>query len=251
MKLLLLLIVAATGGAANALAGGGTFLVFPAMLLAGVPSVIANATASLIMMPGGVASAWVYRTTFGQISHCELIELTIASLLGAALGSLLLLSTSNAAFSNLVPWLLLLAALVFTFAPKLRAVAARSARKPSAILLLVGQFVIGVYGGYFGAGMGVLMIALFLIASSMTVQTANGLRLICGTAINVLAVAIFAWRGALDYKLGIPMLLAGIVGGYLGARIVSRLKESTARNAILVYAWALTAWFFGRQLMRG
>jgi uncharacterized membrane protein YfcA len=247
LRLLLLLVTAIIGGAANALAGGGTFLVFPALLVAGVPSVVANATASLVMVPGVIASAWVYRGTFGALSRSDLTRLTIASLIGSAVGSFLLLSTPNSTFSELVPWLLLIAAVVFTVAPRLRAAAAKSTAGESAALLLGGQFVIGIYGGYFGAGMGVLMIALFLIASSMTVQTANGIRLICGSAINVLAVILFAWRGALDYKLGLPMLVAAIGGGYVGARLVSRLKESTARTAILTYAWALTIWFFARQ----
>jgi hypothetical protein len=249
LTFILLLAVAVIGGAANALAGGGTFLVFPALLFAGVPSVVANATASLIMMPGGVASAWVYRQTFGELPRREIIELTIVSLIGSAVGSVLLLSTTNTTFSKLVPWLLLIAAIVFTLAPKLRAIAAKSSGSKSTVLLLAGQFIIGLYGGYFGAGMGVLMIALFLIASSMTVQTANGIRLICGTAINVLAVILFAWRGALNYKVGIPMLVAGIAGGFFGAHLVRRMKESTARNAILTYAWALTAWFFIKQLL--
>ena len=249
MTFVLLLLVAAVGGAANALAGGGTFLVFPALLFAGVPSVVANATASLIMMPGGVASAWVYRRTFTNLPRKEIIELTVVSLIGSAVGSVLLLSTTNTTFSKLVPWLLFIAAIVFTLAPKLRAMAAKSSGAKSSVLLLAGQFVIGLYGGYFGAGMGVLMIALFLIASSMTVQTANGIRLVSGTAINLLAVILFAWRGALDYKVGLPMLVAGIVGGFFGARVVRKLKESTARNAILTYAWILTVWFFVKQFL--
>src|SRR6185437_2426583 len=97
-----------------AVIGGGTFLVFPALLFAGVPSVIANATASLIMMPGGVASAWVYRRTFGDLPRREIIQLTVVSLIGSAAGSVLLLSTTNTTFSKLVPWLLLIAAIVFT-----------------------------------------------------------------------------------------------------------------------------------------
>jgi uncharacterized membrane protein YfcA len=250
LTLILLLVAALIGGAANALAGGGTFLVFPALLLAGVASVKANATASLIMMPGGIASAWVYRGSFHKLSQRELIQLTLVSLVGSAVGSLLLLSTPNTTFSDLVPWLLLIAAGVFTLAPKLRAAASRSASRKSAILLVTGQFIIGVYGGYFGAGMGVLMIALFLIASSMDIQTANGIRLICGTAINILAVALFAWRGALDYTVGIPMLVAGIVGGFLGAKVVARLSEKVARTAILIYAWGLTVWFFVKPFVR-
>jgi uncharacterized membrane protein YfcA len=85
------------------------------------------------------------------------------------------------------------------------------------------------------------------VASNLGVQGANGIRLLCGTAINLLAVALFAWRGALDWKLGIPMLVAGIAGGYLGALAVKRLSENTARRAILIYAWVLTAYFFARQ----
>lgn len=256
MKFFLLLLSALLGGGANALAGGGTFLVFPALLLAGVASVKANATASLIVVPGAIASAWVYRRKLagqnvaGQ-NASFMARIVAVSLAGAAAGSLLLLNTSNGTFSNLVPWLLLLAATVFTLAPKLREAAAKSAKRDSGTHssvtgLLIGQFAIAVYGGYFGAGMGVLMLSLFLIASRMDVQGANGLRLLCGSAINVLAVALFAWRGALDYRLGLPMLGAAIAGGYLGALIVRRLKENTARRAILIYAWALTAYFFIR-----
>jgi hypothetical protein len=126
-------------------------------------------------------------------------------------------------------------------------VAARAAGHKSTTLLLIGQFIIAVYGGYFGAGMGVLMIALFLAAANMEVQSASGLRLICATAVNLLAVLLFALRGALDWKTGIPMLIAGIAGGYLGARVMRRLDEKAARYTILVYAWGLTVWFFLRR----
>jgi uncharacterized membrane protein YfcA len=246
----LLLLAALVGGAANALAGGGMFLVFPALLLAGVRSVKANATASLIMMPGGIAAAWVYRRTLDGQSRREIVQLVLASLAGSAVGSVLLLSTSNGMFSNLVPWLLLIAAIVFSLAPRIRAMAEKSAGRRSVAALLTGQLIISVYGGYFGAGMGVLMIALFLIASRMNVQGANGVRLICSTAINVLAVSLFAWRGALDWKLGLPMLTAGSVGGYLGALVVRRFNENAVRIAILVYAWGLTAYFFARQIWK-
>ncbi len=114
------------------------------------------------------------------------------------------------------------------------------------MLLFTGQFVIALYGGYFGAGMGVLMIALFLAAANMGVQEASGLRMLCATAVNILAVILFAARGALDWKFGLPMFVASIVGGYLGATVFTRLSDKTARNAILVYAWALTVWFFAR-----
>src|SRR5581483_5657215 len=97
------------------------------------------------------------------------------------------------------------------------------------------QFIIALYGGYFGAGMGVLMIALFLAAANMDVQSGNGVRLLCGTAINLLAVGVFAMRGAIEWRVGLPMLIAGVAGGYLSARGMQRLSEKAARNAILVY----------------
>jgi uncharacterized protein len=246
MTLVLLLLAAFGGGAANALAGGGMFLVFPALLLAGVASVRANATASLVMVPGAFVSAWVYRRTLDGVSGSLLTRLLIVSIAGSAAGSVLLLGTTNGQFSNLVPWLLLIAALVFSLAPRLRA--EKPARHQSVAWLLAGQIVISVYGGYFGAGMGILMVALLLVTTRMDLQAATGIRLVCATAVNLLAVALFAWRGALDWKLGLPMLAAGIVGGYLGAHVVRRLNENAVRSAILVYAWGLTAYFFARQI---
>jgi uncharacterized membrane protein YfcA len=244
---LLLLAVSALGGAVNALAGGGTFLVFPALLFAGVASVTANATCSLVLVPGIITSAWVYRDTMRHMRLSFLVGMAFASVAGSLAGSLLLLHTSNATFSKLVPWLLLAAASVFTAAPWIRRVAAaKTGGHPSLPALYVGQMVIAAYGGYFGAGMGVLMLALYLAAANLEVHSASGLRTLCGAAINTLAVAVFAARGALDYKLGLPMLVAGIAGGYWGAHGVKRLDPKKARLGIMIYAWALTAYFFVR-----
>jgi uncharacterized protein len=247
---LVLLLVAALGGAMNALAGGGTFLVFPALLFAGVPSVSANATSSLVLLPGTIASAWVYRDTMRDMTPSFLKWMATASLAGSLAGSFLLLHTSNLTFSMLVPWLLLGAAAVFSAAPYIRRVAqSKTGGHPSFPALLVGQFAISAYGGYFGAGIGVLMLALYLAVANLDVHAASGLRTVCAAAINTLAVIIFAARGALDYKHGIPMLVAGIVGGYLGAHGVKRLDPKKARLGILIYAWALTAYFFVRLAM--
>ncbi len=245
--LLILLLASMLGGAANALAGGGTFLVFPALLLAGVAPIKANATASLALLPGAIASAWVYREAVRAISGRFLAIMAAASLAGSLVGSMLLMSTSNHTFSKLVPWLLLMAASVFSAAPWLRKAAARLGGHQSMILLVAGQFFVAGYGGYFGAGMGVLMMALYLAASEMNVHTAAGLRTVCAAAINVLAIGIFAWKGAVDYNAGVPMLLAGIVGGYWGAKAVKRLNAEGVRRGILIYAWGLTAWFLVRM----
>lgn len=248
MTFLLLLAAAFLGGLANALAGGGAFIVFPALLFAGVAPVTANATASLVLVPGGIAAAWVYRHTLVEHSRTMIWQLVVVCLVGSATGSWLLLNTSNVTFYRLVPWLLLAAASVFTFAPRLRRAAAAHGHK-SLPMLLIGQFIIALYGGYFGAGMGVLMVALYLAAANMNVHAASGIRTICGTAVNVLAVLLFAAYGLVDWKTGIPMLLAGSVAGYFGARVVSRMNENAVRRGILIYAWGLTAWFFVRTFV--
>jgi len=242
----MLLAAAFLGGASNALAGGGTFLTFPALLFVGVAPVKANATASLVLLPGAFASAWVYRDTIKNITAKSLWTLSATSLVGSLIGSILLLMTSNSTFSSLVPWLLFAATAVFTLAPWIRKVAMRRHGHESFAALLVGQLVISAYGGYFGAGMGVLMIALYLVATNLDVHSASGLRMVCACIINMLAVAIFAWRGALDYRVGVPMLVLGVIGGYIGAILVKRLNAQHARIAILVYAWVLTVWFFAR-----
>jgi uncharacterized membrane protein YfcA len=175
--------------------------------------------------------------------------MSAASLAGSLVGSELLMHTSNGTFSKLVPWLLLMAAAVFTAAPWLRKAAAGLGGHQSMAVLIAGQFFVAGYGGYFGAGMGVLMMALYLAASEMDVHTAAGLRTICAAVINVLAVGVFALQGAVDYQAGVPMLLAGIVGGYGGALVVKKLNSENVRRGILIYAWGLTAWFFVKMLI--
>ncbi len=246
VSFVVLLAAAFLGGAANALAGGGQFIIFPALLLAGVAPVRANATASLVVLPGVITSTWVYRSTLQILDRRLVSSLVLTSLVGSAIGSLLLLNTSDQTFSRFVPWLLLLATLVFSFASRLTRAPSHPGAPQAMPALLAGQLLITIYGGYFGAGMGIMLISLYLLLTPLDIQASKGLRTLCPAAVNVLAVLLFAWKGALDYRVGIPMLLAGVTGGYAGAHWVTRLKENTVRRAILIYAWVLTAWFFAR-----
>jgi uncharacterized membrane protein YfcA len=246
---LVLLAAAAGGGAANALAGGGTFLAFPALLFAGVSPIGANATSSLVLNPAGYASAWVYRD---RLVHGRGFQtaMAISSVAGALVGGELLLQTSERSFERLIPYLMLSATLLFSFSRQLRAAATgRAAQRTHAVPMLTGQFLIAVYGGYFGAGMGVLMLVLYTIAASMDVQEASGLRLLCGTLINTVATVLFAVRGIVLWTVGIPMMLACIAGGYWGAKLVKNLKPETAHRAILIFAWMITLWLFVRSLI--
>jgi uncharacterized membrane protein YfcA len=247
LQFVFLIAAALAGGLANALAGGGTFLVFPALILTGVDPVAANATAAGCFLPGAAASAWVYSKDSPYAAR--LVRwLLLVSVLGGISGSVLLLLTPSARFARLVPYLMLSAALVFTFSERIQRLAsARPAGHTLWTPLLVFQYLISVYGGYFGAGMGVLMIVLFLMTANLDVQRSAALRFYCGLGINTLAVAVFAWRGLILWKLSVPMAAAAVAGGYWGAHAVRRMSRTAARRAVLVYAWIVTLWLFARD----
>ena len=244
---ILLLAAALAGGVANALAGGGTFLIFPALIFAGVAPIPANATSSVITTPGGIASAWIYRK--GNTVSTSLFRWLIAvSVIGGAIGSQLLVLTPSQRFARMVPYLMLGAALVFSFTNQLRKYAAEhTPERPHIALLIAGQFLIAIYGGYFGAGMGVLSIVVFAISAGLGVQQSAGLRMWCATGVNALAVVNFIARGLVDWRTAIPMLIAAVIGGFLGASAFKKLNPETARRAVLVYAWTMGLWLLARS----
>lgn len=227
----------------NALAGGGTFLLFPALVFAGIDPVVANATSSMITLPGGIASALVYRRAVTGRLFWTLILISVAG------GVIVLLHTPSERFARLVPYLMIGAALVFTFSDRLRRFASThtSGRQQNGPLLYAGTLAIAIYGGYFGAGMGVLMIVLFLIAAHIGVQESAGLRMWCATGINTLAVAAFIAKGIIVWRVAIPMLVCTLIGGYWGAHAVQKLTAETARRTVLVFAWTLSLWLLVRS----
>ena len=242
---ILLLAAATAAGVANALAGGGTFMIFPALVFAGVDPIMANATSSVITMPGGIASALVYRRpAIGKLFWA----LVLISVAGGVAGSQLLLHTPSERFAKLVPYLMIGASLVFTFSSRLRTFArAHTSGKTHHGTLYAGMLAIALYGGYFGAGMGVLMIVLFLIAAHIDVQESGGLRMWCATGANTLAVAAFILQGIVVWRVAIPMLVCTLIGGYWGAHLVRRLPAETARRAVLVFAWTMSIWLLVRS----
>ena len=234
------------GGTANALAGGGTFLVFPALLLAGLDPIVANATSAATMFPGGVASAWVYgRSTV--YDKTLLRPLMAASIAGGIVGSVLVLLTPSSRFALLVPYLMLSAAVVYSFSERIaRAASAHITERTRWVPLIAGHFLISIYGGYFGAGMGVLMIVVFFLTANLDVQQSAALRFYCALGINAFAVVIFAARGLVEWQLSIPMAVAAVAGGYWGAHLVKKMSLATARRAVLVYAWVISVWLLVR-----
>ncbi len=254
----LLLAAGAAGGALNAVAGGGSFVVFPVLLFSGVPPVAANATTTVALWPAGLASAAAYRDHLPK-SRAQLLALSIASALGGAAGAKLLLFTSDQTFAHILPWLMLTAASVFTFGPRvtrwLRGGAASDA-PPAGITRrqlagIVGlQLVIATYGGYFGGGMGIMVLAALTLVGMTHLHEMNALKVVLGTLVNGVALVAFLFAGKVVLGRALLAAVGSIVGGWFGAALARRLDPKYVRWVVLVVAWSMTIWFFVRGIRR-
>ncbi len=242
LYLFLIFLASVVGGTMNAVAGGGTLVTFPTLLFAGVSPIVANATNTLGIWPAAATSGWVYRKEI-TTSRRVVTLLLAASLAGGFLGAWLLLHTPLHLFGRLIPLLLLFAASLFTLSGRVRAMAERMAIPDAhlAALAVVGQFVVGAYGGYFGAAMGVLMLALFSLTLSGTIHSINGIRALCGTTANAIAVLVFIFGHRIDWFVAAVMAAGAIAGGTLGAVYLRRVNPVLARRIVLVIAWGMTA----------
>ncbi len=234
-------------GALNSVAGGGSFISFPALLFAGISPVVANATNTVGVWPGGVASAYAYRNDLEQ-PRAVLIALSAASFVGGGAGALLLLHTRESTFVRLIPWLLLLASAVFTaggrVASELRARGVRGDGRFALAGTTLFQLVVSIYGGYFGAGMGILMLAALSMMGMTNIHAMNGLKTILSTLINGVAVVAFILAGAVAWGPAVVMIVGGIAGGFLGAKLARRVAPGTVRKLVLGVAWGMTIYFF-------
>jgi len=236
-------------GVINAIAGGGSLISFPALLLTGMPPVIANATNTVAVWPGSVSSVWAYRRFIAEEKHRAWV-LAWPSLLGGLAGSILLLHTPESAFSAVVPWLILFAAgLLVAQGPVARWVSrtipATSQSVPPALWL--SQLAIAVYGGYFGAGIGILMLAAMAIFLPDTLQHANALKVLFATLINGIAAAYFLLAGSVRIPEGALMAVASVAGGLFGAHLAQRLPAALMRGLVVAFAVAVA----GRLLWKG
>jgi uncharacterized membrane protein YfcA len=245
LKDLLLIAAALVAGAQNAIAGGGSFVTFPALVFAGVPPIIANASSTVALFPGSLAGAWGYRRDFEPLRGVSLLAILIVSIIGGGVGAVLLLVTPPHAFDLIVPWLLLLATILFAFGPQITAAVSRLWHV-GPISLLVMQFLIAVYGGYFGGAIGILMLALYGLFGLTNLNAMNGVKSLMAGLLNAVAVVIFALAGKIWWHETAIMVVAAIVGGYVGARVARRVDPRYLRWAIIVIAVAMTVIFFVR-----
>lgn len=245
----LLLFAAALGaGALNAIAGGGSFLSFPALIFSGVLPIPANATSTVALWPGSLASAGAYREKIAR-SVRLVVPLVVASLLGGVAGAVVLLHTPQALFMRLVPYLFLAATLLFAFGGK---VSGRNkgweggpARFPATTIagVTAAQFIISIYGGFFGGGMGILMLALLAVVPIGDIHSMNGLKAVLAVAINGSAVVTFVAARAVVWPAAAVMVLGAVAGGYGGGRLAQKLNPRLVRAFVIGLGFAMAGYF--------
>lgn len=250
--ILLLFVAAVLGGTLNSVAGGGTFITLPALIFTGVPPIAANVTSTVALWPGSVASTGAYRRELAAQQRGLLILLLGTSLIGGILGARLLLGTSQSAFVLLLPYLMLMATVLFTISPFItKMLRARSSEKTQRtwitwIVMALAQFVIAIYGGYFGGGIGILMLATLAMMGMENIHEMNGVKTLLTTCINGAAMVTFIVRGAVFWPQAILMLVGAIIGGYGGAYYARKIEQKWIRIFVMIVGFSMTIYFFIR-----
>ena len=241
-----LFIAGALGGALNAVAGGGSFIAFPALLFTGVAPIPANATNTVALWVGVTASGSAFRKHL-DISKRVMVPLAVTSVIGGIAGAYLLLHTPAQTFLRVLPWLMLGATLLFAFGARLGRSGAGLGRDISTSALVfasVFELIVSVYGGYFGGGVGILNLAMFAVIGMTDIHAMNALKVVLGGIINGVAVITFILKGAVVWKQGTVMIVGAILGGYLGARYSLKLPPAWIRAFVIVVGTGMTAYFF-------
>jgi uncharacterized protein len=248
----LLFAAAFLAGGLNAVAGGGSFLTLPALAFVGVPLVSANATGTAALLPGYVASTWAFRRELGKGSRLPVPTLAWLSVVGGAAGAALLTWTSNEAFRHIVPWLLLVATLLFALGGKLvtRIAAARGAACTPAgndWTAYAAIFAVAVYGGYFNGGLGILLLATLVLLGEKDLNAMNGAKNLASAILTLIAVALYAASGLVVWGHALAMMLASTLGGYAGGRLARRLPPAAVRAVVVATGVVMTVVFFVRS----
>jgi uncharacterized membrane protein YfcA len=233
------------GGAMNALAGGGTFATLPALIALGLPANFANATSNVALLPGAGASAWAYRKELGPVAGMSVRLLAALTFAFGLIGSLLLVLTPTETFDFIIPWLLLFAFAVMAFGKS----AADWLHARVAIgrpTLLAAQSLLGIYGGYFGGGVGLILTAVYGLLANIHPRELFAIRTLMLAVTNLAAAFIFVGFGMVSWRACVPMLLGAIAGGWLGALLGKRMSHRAVRIWTLTVTGATTIVFFVR-----
>jgi len=244
LALIVLIIASFIAGAQNALAGGGSFLTFPALLYAGLDPRAANITSAIALFPGQITTGFTGRSMLSGAAGLSIRTLVILSLVGGGLGAVLLLATPVSVFTHLVPFLVLFATAVFAWGSFIRKTpppGAPPAVSPRTAAIL--QFLIAVYGGYFGGGIGILMLAA-LTAAGLAVRHAGATKNVLAGVMNAIAVLIFILKTQVEWRIVLAVAIAAIAGGQLGVFLLRRINETALRIGITGIGLGLTIALF-------
>lgn len=237
------------GGALNAVAGGGSFIGFPSLLFTGVPAVAANATNTVALWTGLAFSGGAFRHRL-NVRRRILISLAAASVAGGIVGALLLLHTPGEKFLRIIPWLMLFAVLLFIFDPKvIRSRDVRVVHDPGTGAILAASFfqlLVAIYGGYFGGGMGFVILAMLTAFGMADIHEMNAFKIVLSTSTNGVAVLIFILKHAVYWPQALVMICGAALGGYFGAHYSLRLPQTRVRWFVIAVGSGMTTYFFLR-----
>ncbi len=237
-------------GAINSVAGGGTLITFPTLIGLGLPSEIANATNTVAIWPGALGSMWGFRREIREIDR-RWAWLAVPSFLGGAIGATLLRITPPSVFDHLVPFLILFATVLFTIQGPIQARLRKRARPPATVHVsfipaLIAQFFIAIYGGYFGAGIGILMLSALSIAGMSDILQMSGLTSFYGLCINGVAAALFIAAHMIDWRYVPWMAVSAIIGGYGAAGIARKIGKVVVRRFVIGVGFTIAVVMFLR-----
>ncbi len=245
-----LFFAAAVGGGLNAVAGGGSFIAFPALLFTGVAPVAANATNTLALWIGVTASGGAYRKRM-NISRRVMIPLVVTSVIGGVAGAFLLIKTPAQTFLHVIPWLMLAATLLFAFGKhltgRISAGIGRDASNKAVAGASIFELIVSVYGGYFGGGIGIMNLAMFAAMGMTDIHEMNALKVILGAVINGVATVMFIALGAIVWPQAIVMTIGATLGGYASAHYAQKLPQAWIRALVIVVGMSMTIYFFVRS----
>jgi uncharacterized membrane protein YfcA len=245
---LLLVVAAFAAGVLNAVAGGGSFLTFPALVFTGVPPIVANATSALAVSPGYAGSTLGFKTELQALPRRRLQREMGISALGGVLGALLLLVTPASVFLGLVPALLLFATVLFAIGPRLAARSAQGAEASDSPWREPGLLAVAIYGGYFNGGLGILLMALYTLTGEGRIHTVNALKNLNSLVLSLLSVVAFVVAGVIAWPQGLAMMVAATVGGFWGARWSKRLPVLWVRRGVIATGLVMSGVFFARAI---
>jgi uncharacterized membrane protein YfcA len=253
LELVILCVAAMLAGAVNSVAGGGTLLTFPALVWTLGTSVGANATSTTILFPGSIAATWGYRRELKGQGRW-IAPLLIPSLIGGFIGSWLVVSQSEKVFELLVPWLILVATTLFLLQPVITKWTGigrphEQPTKVTVVAIICFQFLVALYGGYFGAGIGILMLSSLSLMGVGDIHRMNAMKSLLASGINGMSVVVFAWYGKINWTCSVPLIFAAIVGGFAGASVARRLDKNVVRYAVIAIGLLLSAYYFMKMFV--